>query len=676
VPPAPPPPPSPVPSSPMDQFVEIGVPVLASLSGLLLLLLCVLLALWTHRRRKDGKVAKIEPVDGATMDISVKGGYESAKVGAANNVDGDKQPLLLEAGTAGAWAGAATGSEKTLHDKAAELKALLSDDVRDSGMAQKIADNHHDRLHDLTHQENSGGLGLRPPPMLPGTLVAGQPPSDRDIIQQVMETMVDKVVMAEQTRQSQLETSFEGSIEALMRAREAKHRQQLEDLAKIKERFLSRTKEIYGGDLSLLDNAKLQASAAPRGETSPTRGVASTRGGRGARGRGGRCGTGGRGGSAGDTAGDSNHTGSAAGFVVPPPPLGPSAVSLPPPAPIEQSPKKRGGLPPLVAPRAVAGDPTAPPGPAFSNGFAAQQAPSEAMPAHTLSEKKHRQEKAVRADKEGQQTALAAGQKMERAASSQVPREESSDPSEAFQRLASLRGGKSIAQERTALLVEEEEVEEKDGTGGPLRAAAGRGGWAVADMESEDSPLEQSGDWLSVPPKTPGDTASESESGTASPDKWIGSSSVAPQAPPAEGTPAFEEESSSPVPAVPSSTRASIRSRLGQPAPRPRPPSASSSQPPPTAPKVVGWHPEGEQTPERGSTPSDRSKAGSIQLQADKALLEAKIENLALQLEDAKEQESFMPGDPDVEATVIETSAKLEETRDQLSELVARMSLG
>eukprot|EP00873_Tetraselmis_striata_P024421 jgi/Tetstr1/444685/TSEL_032533.t1 len=74
-----------------------------------------------------------------------------------------------------------------------------------------------------------------------------------------------------------------------MRAREAKHRQQLEDLAKIKERFLARTKEIYGKDLLVLDEMQRRGAVppdAPQAGPAGARKPAGGRGGRGARGRG------------------------------------------------------------------------------------------------------------------------------------------------------------------------------------------------------------------------------------------------------------------------------------------------------------------------------------------------------------------------------------------------------
>lgn len=64
--------------------------------------------------------------------------------------------------------------------------------------------------------------------------------------------------MEDQRRATEGE-EFESSIDGLMRARSAKHRKQLEDLNRIKERFMQRTAEIYGQDLKALDDIQVCA---------------------------------------------------------------------------------------------------------------------------------------------------------------------------------------------------------------------------------------------------------------------------------------------------------------------------------------------------------------------------------------------------------------------------------
>ena len=126
-----------------------------------------------------------------------------------------------------------------------------------------------------------------------------------DEVREWLEELTSEVVDKERERMER-EESFEGSIEALMRARSAKHRKQLEDLNRIKERFMQRTAEIYGQDLRALDDVHRRAGAvegsAEKSVPEKWQGAADAArpdsrgrgGGRGARGRGGGRG-GGRG---------------------------------------------------------------------------------------------------------------------------------------------------------------------------------------------------------------------------------------------------------------------------------------------------------------------------------------------------------------------------------------------
>lgn len=293
--------------------MAIGLPIVAALVALLLVLALSYLAFkHIQGRRAQGKIsaknvnrtdAKWAPLEGQVPDDGKAGKDQSAEDGNGSDYAGDAEEALLgKQGLPPAAqepAGQGDGQpRKDMAQTAAELRSMIEKDLdkgsngETSSNAQALADSHQDRLHHMTPQPmqvaatpqlqpigpaaayqaqllqlNQQRLPSQQPPQLqsrrplalhpllgaPAPAKAPADPETAAAVADVMSSMVDKVVNHEQARLAELETSFEGSIEALMRAREAKHRQQLEDLSRIKERFLSRTKEIYGGDLSLLD---------------------------------------------------------------------------------------------------------------------------------------------------------------------------------------------------------------------------------------------------------------------------------------------------------------------------------------------------------------------------------------------------------------------------------------
>ncbi|KAK3239915.1 hypothetical protein CYMTET_50188, partial [Cymbomonas tetramitiformis] len=79
-----------------------------------------------------------------------------------------------------------------------------------------------------------------------------EPETDQSIIRDLMDDVLDKVELLEKDRLEQDQAFGQEGIDKLMRARSAKHKRQLEDLQKIKARFLQRTAEIYGNDSDAL----------------------------------------------------------------------------------------------------------------------------------------------------------------------------------------------------------------------------------------------------------------------------------------------------------------------------------------------------------------------------------------------------------------------------------------
>eukprot|EP00873_Tetraselmis_striata_P004936 jgi/Tetstr1/425200/TSEL_015661.t1 len=286
-PPAPPPAPEEAPpagSATLPVLIGLGVA-----AALLALLAALALALCLLKRRRS---ARVKSATGDTLlaeEGKSEGGREdsaSSAGGAAGGGGLAAAQLPPGAGAAGARRGAAAasgarGGALSTAEKAAELKALLAADMDSdgggggTGPAERIAETHQDRL---------AVVGMLQRPLAPGAPADWQrmgglgvpaEAADDAVTRDVMNEMLNKVVVREQARLAEQEASFEGSIEALMRAREAKHRQQLEDLAKIKERFLARTKEIYGKDLLVLDEMQRRGAVPP---DAPQAGPAARRG--------------------------------------------------------------------------------------------------------------------------------------------------------------------------------------------------------------------------------------------------------------------------------------------------------------------------------------------------------------------------------------------------------------